>query len=304
VLIVGDLMLDEYLWGDVERISPEAPVPVMELRRRFRHPGGAANVAANVVSLGGFACLFGVIGNDLSGKQLIEDLEALGINAKGVVAVDDRPTTSKMRIVAHSQQIVRIDSEDKRNIAQESERQLLRHIAELLPTIDVLVISDYGKGVVTQNLASGAIEMARGAGIHVLVDPKGTDYSRYSGASLVTPNMHEAERAANLPMRDDSDLQEIGNTLLGILGGSFVLITRGSAGMTLFKPDGTFNHIPSIARQVFDVTGAGDTVIAVMALALASSMSLDDGMAIANKAAGIKVGKSGTAAITADELMQ
>ena len=304
VLIVGDVMLDEYIWGEVRRISPEAPVPVVEIHRRTYAPGGAANTATNVISLGGRALLVGVVGRDQQAGKLREALVRCGVDAGGLVVDDERPTTTKTRIVAHSQQVVRVDSEQQATLRVELENMLLQWTESRLPEAHACVLSDYDKGVVSPRLAERCIWLAREAGRPVIVDPKGTNYGKYRGATVVTPNVHEAERALNHEINGHSDLLEVGQRLLDILEGSALLITRGPQGMSLFLDGTEPMHIPAVARNVFDVTGAGDTVVSTLALALAAGATLQQAARLANLAASIVVGKVGTATVTRDELLE
>jgi len=302
ILVLGDVMLDEYIWGEVRRISPEAPVPVVEVRRRTYTPGGAANVAANVAMLGGRVYLGSVIGRDQPGECLRQTLIERGVEVSGLIASADRPTTTKTRIVAHNQQIARVDSEARQAVSGEIENALANWLATQMPGVDACIISDYGKGLVSARLTQVLIQTARQVGKPVVVDPKGTDYAKYRGATLVTPNVFEAERAANCEVNGDGDLGEVAGRLRNILDDSTLLITRGAEGMSLFMNGDTPIHIPAIARQVFDVTGAGDTVIGTLALALAAGAPMEMAVRLANVAAGIVVGKVGTAAVTPEEL--
>lgn len=303
VLILGDVMLDEYIWGEVRRISPEAPVPVVELRRRTYVPGGAANTAANVVSLGGRARLGGVVGQDHQAKALDEALRQHGVDAEGLLVDDERPTTTKTRIVAHSQQVVRVDSEQSVPLRIELEDTLLRWAEKRLADADACVLSDYAKGVVSARLAERFIHMTRQAAKPVIVDPKGTNYTKYRGATVIAPNIHEAGQAVNREINSDADLLEAGRQLSDPLEGTALLITRGSQGMSLFLNGAQMAHIPATARHVFDVTGAGDTVVSTLALALAAGAGLEQAARLANRAAGVVVGKVGTATVTLDELL-
>ena len=302
VLIVGDVMLDEYIWGEVRRISPEAPVPVVEVHRKTYVPGGAANVAMNVTSLGGKVLLGGVTGQDPQGEQLRHLLALQGADVTGLVVTEDRPTITKTRIVAHSQQIVRVDTERRAPLDPPTETALLGWIKSRLETVDVCILSDYAKGVISPDFARRFIEMAQQMDKPVVVDPKGIDYARYRGATLVTPNLHEAERAANHEINGHGDLVDVSRELLYILENSALLVTRGAEGMSLFVNGCEPVHIPAVARQVFDVTGAGDTGIATLALALAAAASLEQAARLANYAAGLVVGKVGTATVTSEEL--
>ena len=302
VLVVGDVMLDEYVWGNVRRISQEAPVPVVEMCRRTRAPGGAANAAANVIALGGKAVLGGVVGRDRQAEQLCESLVERGVETGGLVADDGRPTTTKTRIVAHGQQIVRVDHERPTPLSARVEDVLLQRTWECLQNVDACVLSDYDKGVVSARLARRLICMARRSGKPVVVDPKGTDYAKYRGATVITPNLHEAQRALSREASHDIDVPEAGRLLLDILPDTAVLITRGAQGMSLFSSGIPPVYVPTEARNVFDVTGAGDTVVGALALALAAELPLEQAVQLANRAAGIVVGKSGTATATLEDL--
>jgi D-beta-D-heptose 7-phosphate kinase/D-beta-D-heptose 1-phosphate adenosyltransferase len=301
-LVVGDVMLDEFLWGDVQRISPEAPVPVVEVRRRTYCPGGAANAAANVVSLGGRALLAGVIGQDAQAVHLRAALERSSLAADGLIVDADRPTTTKTRIIGHNQQMLRVDSQQCHALATAMEEKLLDWAESQLPRIEACLISDYGKGVVSARLAKRLIQRARRAGKPVVVDPKGVNYAKYRGATVIKPNLHEVEHLLKRAAHDEASLLQAGSKVLSIVNGSALLMTRGAHGMTLFQRARAAVHIPSVARDVFDVTGAGDTVVGVLALALAAGATLEDAAQLANRAAGIVVGKIGTATVTGAEL--
>jgi D-beta-D-heptose 7-phosphate kinase/D-beta-D-heptose 1-phosphate adenosyltransferase len=303
VLLVGDVMLDEYVWGKVRRISPEAPVPVLDFTHRTCQPGGAANAAANVHSLGGIPLLAGAVGNDPQGTQLLHLLRGAGLETQGLVVVEDRWTTTKTRLIAHSQQVVRVDYERPDPLPAGAEDELLAWVEGELSQADACVLSDYLKGVLSPRVAEHVIALARRHGKPVLVDPKGSSFAKYRGATLVKPNLHEVERVLHREIRDDSDLGDAGSRLLELLESSAVLITRGAEGMTLFRPDAAPVHFPSTARAVFDVTGAGDTVAGTLALALACGAALEPAARLANRAAGIVVGKVGTAQVTWKELL-
>jgi D-beta-D-heptose 7-phosphate kinase/D-beta-D-heptose 1-phosphate adenosyltransferase len=303
VVIVGDVMLDEYVWGRVRRISPEAPVPVVEVEQRTYRPGGAANTAANVLGLGGRALLGSVAGVDRAGEQLRDLLLAQGAEAHGLLGDPGRRTTTKTRVVAHSQQVVRLDDEHRTTLPAALEDQLLGWAEAQQSRADVFLLSDYAKGVVTPRLAGRFIQLARQAGKPVLVDPKGTDFLKYRGATVLKPNLHEVERFLNRELHGESDVLEAGARLLEVLPGSAVLVTRGAQGMTLFREGRPPVHVASAARSVFDVTGAGDTVAGTLALALAAGAPLEQAAAVAARAAGIVVGKVGTAHVTPAELL-
>jgi D-beta-D-heptose 7-phosphate kinase/D-beta-D-heptose 1-phosphate adenosyltransferase len=303
VLVVGDLMLDEFVWGTVTRISPEAPVPVVEVRRRSFVAGGAANAAANVAALGGRATLAGIVGADAAGDTARELVARAGIDAAAVVADPSRPTTTKTRIHAHSQQVVRIDHEENRAIAADVEDALLERVDAVLPSVRGCILSDYAKGVVTPRFAQGLITRCRSAEIPVVVDPKGTEYGKYAGAALVKPNLLEAGKVLNRELRDRSAVERAGADLFNQLPGTTaVLITQGADGMTLFERGRPAVHVPALAREVFDVTGAGDTVAATITVALAAGGDLVSACRLAAVAAAVAVGKAGTATVTPAEL--
>lgn len=301
VLALGDVMLDEYVWGEVRRISPEAPVPVVEIRQRTAVPGGAANVAAGVVALGGSALLCGVVGADAAAGVVREAAVRAGVDVAGLAVDSGRPTTTKTRVIAHAQQVVRTDAEDRSPLAAEVEDRLVDWARERVGEADAVAISDYAKGVVSDRVAAAVIEAARAAGRPVVVDPKGLRYEKYRGATLITPNADDAARAANVHLEGEGDLVEAARRLAEASGGARLLVTRGAAGMSLFG-DGEPLQIPAEARDVYDVTGAGDTVVAVLAAALGAGIALEDAVRLANSAAGIVVGKVGTATVGADEL--
>ena len=302
LFVLGDIMVDEYLWGSITRISPEAPVPVVEVRAESVRLGGAANVAANIHSLGGKATLVGVVGNDPPAERLIDQLEATGIKSDGVLVDRTRPTTIKTRVVAGGQQIVRFDRESVLDLSKEARERLLELAVERLRDADALLISDYAKGVISEGVVRRVLALARRRKKIVVVDPKVHHITLYRGATVVTPNHHEAAAFARVPPGDEQHLLEVGSTLQQKLGVSAVLVTRGEQGMSLFE-DGRVTHIPTAAKEVYDVTGAGDTVIAALGLALASGATLREAAVIANHAAGVVVGKVGTATVSLQELL-
>jgi D-beta-D-heptose 7-phosphate kinase/D-beta-D-heptose 1-phosphate adenosyltransferase len=302
LLVLGDIMVDEYIWGSVSRISPEAPVPVVEVKGESFRLGGAGNVAANVRSLGGRAILVGVVGNDPPAERLIDQLEAIGIKGDGVVVDRTRPTTIKTRVVAGSQQIVRFDRESALDISKEATERLLEVAAERLREADGLLISDYAKGVISTLVARQIVPLARRRKKIIVVDPKVHHFHLYKGATVVTPNHHEAAAFARFRLREGQDPQEVGRELQQKLKVSAVLVTRGEQGMSLFE-ESQVTHIPAVAKEVYDVTGAGDTVVAALGLALTSGASLKEAAVIANHAAGVVVGKMGTATVSRQELL-
>jgi len=302
ILVVGDVMLDVYLWGDVRRISPEAPVPVVETRRRSYACGGAGNVAANLAALGASVLLAGVLGNDTEGERLRTVIQELGIGVTGLVVDRSRPTTTKLRVMAHSQQMLRVDSEARSWLNEEVSKSLLMWVEDHLPATDGCVISDYGKGAVSPGIARRVIELAKDSGKPVVVDPKGVDYERYRGATVVTPNVKEAGAVLGRDLEEDGDLENAARLLSEMLDGSGVIITAGEKGMAVLPSPDCFIQIPAMAKHVFDVTGAGDTVVSVLAVALAAGATLEQSTMLANAAAGLVVGKLGTAAVSVEEL--
>lgn len=303
VLVLGDVMLDEFIWGRVARISPEAPVPVVEVTSQSFHLGGAGNVASNVRALGGAAVLAGVVGQDHAGQRIREALAAAGVDAHLAIPDGGRPTTVKTRIVAHNQQVVRADREQSDDIPDALEQELLARVRETLPSCRALILSDYQKGVVTARMMKAVLGLARRRGIPVLVDPKLRHFALYRKVTVVTPNQQEAEQATGIRIHSASDLLRAGRHILELLGCDAAIVTRGDQGMSLFERDRRPLHVPTAAREVFDVTGAGDTVIATLGLALAAGARLPDAARLANYAAGVVVGKLGTATTTRQELL-
>jgi D-glycero-beta-D-manno-heptose-7-phosphate kinase len=304
VLVVGDVMLDEFVWGKVSRISPEAPVPVVQVTGQSDHLGGAGNVAANVRSLGGAAVLASVVGGDAPGARVRAQLEAKGIGARLVDAGAERRTTLKTRIVAHGQQVVRADQEDTSELPRALQTALVAAVRSELPGAGALVVSDYEKGVVSAGLLRRILPLARRMRVPVLIDPKPRHFRLYRGATVVTPNLLEAEQVTGLRLTGPKELAAAGRRMLSVLGCRAVLVTRGEQGMSLFERGQPARHVPAAAREVFDVTGAGDSVIATLALALAAGGSLADAAALANAAASVVVGKLGTAQATPAEVLQ
>jgi rfaE bifunctional protein kinase chain/domain len=298
VLVVGDVMLDRYWWGSVKRISPEAPVPVVDLQTSSYAPGGAANVAVNIAGLGAKPILVGVCGADGDAENLCDLLASRGVEPDAVYRSESRPTTVKTRIVAHNQQVVRVDQETTESLAADDEAAIWQMIEANLPHADVVLISDYAKGLLSEALTKKLISAAAAGGKRVIVDPKGKDYRRYAGASLLTPNRREAAEACNLP-EDHPDLtQTAGERLMRDLQLEMALITEGEEGMTLFRKGADPLHLPAAAHQVYDVTGAGDTVIACLAVGLGAGMDLIEAAHLANISAGLVVEQVGTTAIT------
>lgn len=302
VLVVGDLMLDHYIWGSVQRISPEAPVPVVNVLSESVLLGGAGNVLHNILTLGGKGILCGVVGSDDAGKWLTQELKSKGMELNGIVSEENRPTTKKTRIIAHQQQVVRYDHEKREKILQKTEKKFIDFILDQLSRIDCMVISDYSKGVITEGLMSAILPAALKRGVAVIVDPKVNHISLYKKITLITPNHLEASQASGVEIQDEASLRKAGRTLLKKLQCEAVLITRGEQGMSLFESGGGITHIPTEAKQVFDVTGAGDTVVSTLSLALAAGASFPAAARLANHAAGIVVGMVGTTAIKKEML--
>jgi rfaE bifunctional protein kinase chain/domain len=303
VVVLGDVMLDEFVWGDVTRISPEAPVPVVDVRRESVHLGGAANVLANLVALGARGTVVGVIGNDDAGKRLRTGLRELVTGANDNLIVDEvRPSTIKTRIIAHSQLVVRADRESRTPVSPQIEEQIISSIKEALREANAFVVSDYDKGVVTPRILGEILPFAYER-VPVLIDPKLRNFNFYRPATLVTPNHHEALRMSDSEDHSDNGSHHAASVIRKKLGCDAVLITRGDRGMMLLESDSEPVYVKTAAREVYDVTGAGDTVIAALAAALASGTSMLEAATLANHAAGIVVGKVGTATATAEELI-
>jgi D-beta-D-heptose 7-phosphate kinase/D-beta-D-heptose 1-phosphate adenosyltransferase len=302
VVVVGDLMLDRYLWGRVERISPEAPVPVVRLERESQTAGGAANVARNLAALGLQVSLAGITGEDAGREALLLDLAAGGIGTEAVLAAGSRVTTVKTRVVGNHQQMLRVDTEEAGPLGETDSGRLLGAVRPLLPGAGALILSDYAKGVLTEPLCRGLIDAAREVRVPVLVDPKGRDFARYAGASLITPNRAELALAAGVPAADPDALLAAAASLRAELALDWLVLTLSEQGMALVGGDGV-RQIPAVAREVFDVSGAGDTVIAAIAAGRSAGLDPVDTVHLANLAAGVVVGKVGTATVSAGELL-
>jgi D-beta-D-heptose 7-phosphate kinase / D-beta-D-heptose 1-phosphate adenosyltransferase len=303
VAVVGDLMLDVYIEGEVHRVSPEAPVPVVRLTSERAVPGGAANVAANIASLGGTVTLVGVAGRDSAFAQLSEELQRVGrVDLSTTVFDDSRGTTTKTRLLGHRQQIARIDRETLRPIAPEIETQLIERACTAIDGCDIVILSDYGKGVLTDKVLQRTLAYAQAVGKRVLVDPKRRDLSAYRGASIITPNRAELALATGQPCETDEEAEEAARLAHEICGAD-VLLTRSEKGMSYFARSGDSLHFATIAREVFDVSGAGDTVVAVLGAALAAGFPLVEAMKASNHAAGLVVAKVGTATVSCEELV-
>jgi len=304
ILILGDVMLDEYLWGNVSRISPEAPVPVVEVLKESIKLGGAANVALNVKTLGDEPILVGVAGEDKNGERMMEALNAVGIGDEGIFTENSRPTTIKTRVIAHSQQVVRADREDTQEISPELTERIIDFVKNRIGEIAALVISDYGKGVITLRLLSELIDLCRTNHVFVGVDPKETHFLNYKKVSLITPNHNEAAFAYGKKIKDENILEEVGWGLMDRLEAEAMLITRGEKGMSLFERSRSLTHFPTRAKEVYDVTGAGDTVISTFTSSFAAGASFKEAALISNHAAGMVIGEIGAAQVTKDQLTE
>ena len=304
LLVVGDLMIDEYVWGEVDRISPEAPVQVVSVRNEEYMLGGSGNVVNNLVALGAKVSVIGVTGADSGKKLLLSKLESLGVNCQGIVQEKSRPTTKKTRIIADHQQVLRIDRETKKEITSSTFKTVTRLAEKIIPNVDLVLISDYGKGLITHALIADLVKIAKHYDKLTIADPKGLDFTKYSGVSLLTPNSREASLAAGVEISDEKRIVVTGKIIIEKSGIDKLLITCGKDGMVLFEPDSEPYKIGTKAREVYDVSGAGDTVMAVLGLGIAAGMTIRDATALANTAAGIVVGKVGTATVNKEELSQ
>ncbi len=303
VLVVGDIIADHYVWGKVERISPEAPVPIVDVQSESFMLGGAGNVANNILSLGGKVKICGVVGRDDMGRWIIDRLKSDGVCTDGIVIETGRPSSKKTRVIAHNQHVVRFDHESRGEINQLSQDMIFEYIRTHINNIKVVVISDYAKGVITRTLVKNILQLAAESNLCVIVDPKLKHFDFYTGATVITPNTSEASIASGLTITDDETLLTAGNILLKQANAEAILITRSEHGMSLFQRDNDVTHIPAVAREVYDVTGAGDTVVSTLALSIAAGASLKDAALLANYAGGIVVGIVGTATVHKDQLL-
>jgi D-beta-D-heptose 7-phosphate kinase/D-beta-D-heptose 1-phosphate adenosyltransferase len=302
ILVVGDLILDEYIWGGVHRISPEAPVPILETRSENLALGGAANVANNLVGLGCEVHLCGAIGQDEKGDKLLQTIHDRSIQTEGIFRFVHRPTTSKMRIIAHNQQILRVDKEDNRPITEETEKKLIQYINQVIPGMDGVICSDYNKGILTEKVVKAVMHRAQKAQKSVIVDPKSSDFSLYNGATVITPNLREVARSVPIKIENNEDLGRAAEYLLNLTKAQAILITQGKDGMSLYQNKEKLVSIPTVAKEVFDVTGAGDTVISVFSMAVFVGFDYKEAAWLSNMAASVVVGKVGTAVVTLEEI--
>jgi D-beta-D-heptose 7-phosphate kinase/D-beta-D-heptose 1-phosphate adenosyltransferase len=304
VLVIGDLILDEFLWGDVSRISPEAPVPVVWVKRESFMPGGASNVANNIKSLGANTFIAGVIGDDERGAILKGELDQKGIDTCGIIVDESRPTTLKTRVVAQHQQVVRIDKENVSALSDAMILRIINYTKSVMDKLDAVIIEDYGKGVITPRLLKEIVPLAKRHNKIISVDPKEEHLKYYQGITLITPNNHEASKAVGFQIKDAATLKKAGAEMLKKFKCKIALITLGENGMAVFQKDKPMRHIPTVAQEVFDVSGAGDTVIACYTLALASGADPVQAAHISNCAGGIVVGKVGIAVVSPGELLK
>lgn len=303
ILVFGDLVLDRYVEGSANRVSPEAPVLVFEAETSSYRLGGAGNVAANVTSVGGRASCAGLVGKDSEADKLLELLAAAAVSSEAVIVDPLRPTTVKTRFVSKTHQVLRVDEESKLGAGEQAERELSAFLDRHLEDFDAVILSDYGKGVLTNAVLTRVIAQARAVKIPILVDPKGSDFVRYRGATLITPNKDEAEAATGKKIESEQDLHDAAEELMATAELESIVITLGKEGIFFRNSAGEKKRLPTEARAVFDVTGAGDTVVALLATCLGSGVDLEDAVRIANIGAGIVVGRVGTASITRDELL-
>ncbi len=305
ILVLGDFILDQFVWGSVERISPEAPIPVVNVKRQSYMPGGSLNVAKNIYDLKGTVYPCGVLGRDIEGRMLVKAIRSEGIETGGIVYDSSRPTSLKTRVIAHSQQVVRFDREDASDVAPDAIKKIMKFVRQRIQSSDVVILEDYGKGLIQPALLKEVVKLARRFKKPVLVDPKEKNFSYYSGVTLVTPNRKEAYAAfQTTTSKKPGSLEEVGKGLLKKWKCGAVLVTLGEDGMALFEKSGKLTKIPTAAQEVYDVSGAGDTVISVLALAIAAGASFQQAAFIANLAAGVVVGKLGTATVSPEELRE
>ncbi|MFH2091226.1 MAG: D-glycero-beta-D-manno-heptose-7-phosphate kinase [Pseudomonadota bacterium] len=303
-MVIGDLMIDEYLWGSVDRISPEAPVPVVCVLKESQTLGGAGNVINNLTAMGAKVCAIGTAGTGKAGQMIFDKFKELGISTDGIISEPLRPTTRKTRVIASNQQVLRIDREIKKNITDETLEKLVAIIAQNIKDTNLVIISDYDKGLITPKLVQETVKLAKQHQVLVLADPKSLNFTKYEAVNILTPNKKEASLAANMDIHCDQDLVNAGNKIMKKVKLEKLLITCGQDGMMLFEKGEPVFHIESNARQVFDVSGAGDTVISLLGLGLATGASFKQSAQIANAAAGIVVAKVGTATASIEELKQ
>ena len=302
ILVVGDVMMDEYVWGNARRISPEAPVMVVEVERESYTPGGAANVVNNIQALGGISSVAGVVGEDEVGRKLMKHLSEAGVDVSGIVTDATRPTTRKTRIIAHSQQVVRVDRENRKTLTNRAASKLISRLEELIALADAVVFSDYDKGVARRQVTQSLLDIAAKHGKKVIVNPKPRNVRQFKSASVISLNQSEAEAVTGVTISDGKSLQRAAKKLIASLQPECLLITCGPNGMSLFNSNGDMETIPAHLVEVYDVAGAGDTVVSVLALALAAGATPHEAAVLANCAGGAVVRKVGVAAVTREEI--
>jgi len=302
IAVIGDVMVDTYFWGSVSRVSPEAPVPVVDVEREESHLGGAANVANNIKTLGAEPILYGVIGTDDAGQLTKKLLQEAGLQDSGIFEESNRPTTVKTRIIGNNQQIVRLDREVKTAISQETEQKIIKSL-EADTSLKAIVFEDYNKGMITETLIFSVMKLAQSKGIPVLIDPKKDNFFAYKHCTIFKPNKKEAEQALGYTLRSETDIHKAGKELLERLQAQYILLTLGEKGMMLFDADGTISSVETKAKQIADVSGAGDTVIATLTVLLVGGASATEAAYIANHAASIACSKSGIVSVSTDELL-
>ncbi|MDA3788551.1 MAG: D-glycero-beta-D-manno-heptose-7-phosphate kinase [Desulfobacula sp.] len=303
-LVIGDLMIDEYLWGSVDRISPEAPVPVVCVEKESHTLGGAGNVIQNLVAMGANVLAIGTAGTGKTGQMIFEKLESLGIETDGIISEPQRPSTRKTRVIASNQQVLRIDREIKRNINADTLERLVKIIEDKISRVNLIILSDYDKGLLTRELIGQTVKLAKKHKVMILADPKALDFSKYEQVSILTPNKKEAGLATNMDIKSENDLFAAGYKIMDQAKLERLLITCGKDGMVLFEKGKDPYTIESKARQIFDVSGAGDTAISFLGLGLAIGATFKQSAMVANAASGIVVAKVGTATVSIDELRQ
>jgi D-glycero-beta-D-manno-heptose-7-phosphate kinase len=301
-LVIGDLMIDEYLWGSVDRISPEAPVPVVAIEKESHTLGGSGNVINNLVAMGAKVSTIGTVGTGKAGQMILEKLDKLGVKTDSVISEPDRPTTRKTRVIASNQQVLRIDKEISRKVGKQTFDTLLKIIEEKVPKVDLVILSDYAKGLICQDLVKRVVAVSRAHDVLTIADPKSLDFNKYKNVSLLTPNKKEAGLAAQMEITTLEELFTAGKKIIEQVNIEKLLITCGKDGMVLFEAKKVPLIIASKARQVFDVSGAGDTVISILGLCLSVGATFKESAVVANAAAGVVVAKVGTATASVDEL--
>ncbi|MCD6218451.1 bifunctional hydroxymethylpyrimidine kinase/phosphomethylpyrimidine kinase [bacterium] len=302
ILILGDLLLDEYIWGNAERISPEAPVPIVNIRKREVRPGGAANVAMTIAALGGNPILSGIVGDDNIGEKFTRTIESFGISKSGIFTIPKRITPLKTRVIASNQQMLRIDNEDIKPIEKNDCDKLVEYLTAELENVNALLISDYAKGLIGRDLLTPVLDKAKSLGLLIIVDPKPANMHLYKGVTLISPNLKETVAFTGITVFDRLTLKKAADILMGRIAPKALLVTRGGDGLSLFKSDGSEHHLSAMTSHVYDVSGAGDTMVGTLALAMAAGANIMDAIEIANCAAGVVVRKPGVAVVAPDEL--